>query len=124
MQTVAEIEQNPEAAHFSEDFQKLFENFYQTYQKSKNLEETQATLNKELEDKNGIIQVANELAEHDKTTIQELKSQINHAWKLADAAHAREQAAQEAIDNLRKQIDSLNAEIEFRNKMGEDTSEE
>lgn len=81
-------------------------------------------MSKELDDKGAVIDVANRLADLDKGTITDLKTQIEHAWKLADAAHAREQAAQEAIDNLRKQIDSLNAEIEFRNKMGEDTSEE
>ncbi|XP_068899538.1 cilia- and flagella-associated protein 58-like isoform X1 [Tenebrio molitor] len=122
--TVAEIEQNPEAAHFSEDFHKLFEHLYTSNQKCKELEDKQKKLSKELDDKGAVIDVANRLADLDKGTITDLKTQIEHAWKLADAAHAREQAAQEAIDNLRKQIDSLNAEIEFRNKMGEDTSEE
>ncbi|XP_044264662.1 cilia- and flagella-associated protein 58-like [Tribolium madens] len=122
--TVAEIEQHPEASHYAEDFHRLFEQFYTSYQKCKDLEEKGSLLTKELDEKTTIIETANKLADLDKGTITDLKTQIEHAWRLADAAHAREQAAQEAIDNLRKQIESLNAEIEFRNKMGEDTSEE
>lgn len=124
LQTVNEIEQNPEASQFAEDFNKLFENFYTAHQRAKELEQKEIALSHEIQEKKSIIEVAKKLADLDKSTIGDLQTQIEHAWKLADAAHAREQAAQEAIDNLRKQIDSLNAEIEFRNKMGEDTSEE
>nr|CAI5844619.1 unnamed protein product [Callosobruchus analis] len=60
---------------------------------------------------------------NNKKTIDNLKNQITHAWKLADAAHAREQLAQEIIDNLRRQVENLNAEIDFRNKLNQDTEE-
>ena len=66
------------------------------------------------------MELAKQLAKTDNKTIHELKDQIKYAWKMCDAAHAREQAAQEVIDNLRKQIDGLNAEIDFKNKMGQD----
>lgn len=64
------------------------------------------------------------LANEDKKTIDNLKDQIQHAWRLADEAHAREQLAQEIIDNLRRQVENLNKEIEFNRKMlSQDTEE-
>lgn len=69
------------------------------------------------------LHVVRQLAKTDTKTIEDLKTEIQKAWKMADNAHAREQTAQELIENLRKQIDSLNAEIEFKNKMGQDTEE-
>lgn len=62
--------------------------------------------------------------DEDKRTIDNLKSQIEKAWRLADEAHAREQLAQEIIDNLRRQVENLNKEIEFNRKMlSQDTEE-
>lgn len=63
------------------------------------------------------------MTEDDKKTIEELKTQIEHAWDLTDTAHSREQMAQEIIDNLRKQVENLNAEIEFKNRMNQDSDE-
>lgn len=122
--TISEIEKNPEAAQYADDFYRLFENFYQTHRRHKEFEEKYNKAVADIQEKNTSIESAIKLADFDKNTINDLKVQIEHAWKLADAAHAREQAAQESIDNLRKQIESLNAEIEFRNKMGEETTEE
>lgn len=48
--------------------------------------------------------------------IAELKQEVVNTTKLADAAHAREQNAQEAIENLRLNIAKLGLEIEQKNK--------
>lgn len=56
--------------------------------------------------------------------ILDLMNQVSHAWKMADAAHDREQIAQEMIEMLRKQVANLNAEIDFKNRMGQENSEE
>lgn len=69
------------------------------------------------------LELALKLADEDKITIDTLKTEIDKAWKLADAAHAREQLAQEIIDNLRAQVENLNAEIDFKNKMNQDSDE-
>lgn len=117
---MSEIEQNAEAAQFADDFNQLFEAFFQAYTKQKEAEETNAKYESELSAKKSQLEVAVKLAEEDKTTIDTLKEEIEKAWKLADSAHAREQLAQEIIDNLRAQVESLNAEIEFKNKMSQD----
>lgn len=48
--------------------------------------------------------------------IDQLKQDIISKTKLADAAHAREQNAQEMIENLRLNIMKLGLEIEQKNK--------
>lgn len=49
-------------------------------------------------------------------TITKLNEEIIGASKLADAAHTREQNAQEVIENLRLTITKLNHEVQQRNK--------
>lgn len=48
--------------------------------------------------------------------IARLKEDVTKMTKLADAAHAREQNAQEVIENLRLNITKLGLEIEQKNK--------
>lgn len=48
--------------------------------------------------------------------IARLKEEITKMTKLTDAAHAREQNAQEMIENLRLNITKLGLEIEQKNK--------
>uniref|UniRef100_A0A6P7F183 Cilia- and flagella-associated protein 58-like n=1 Tax=Diabrotica virgifera virgifera TaxID=50390 RepID=A0A6P7F183_DIAVI len=121
--TIANLEQNPEALPFTEDFNKLFEAFFQTYSRQKELETLAEDMTSDLTDKAHKIELSLKLADEDQRTIIELRRQIENAWKLADAAHAREQLAHEIIDNLRRQVENLNAEIEFKNKMNQDTDE-
>ncbi|CAG9834082.1 unnamed protein product [Diabrotica balteata] len=121
--TIANLEQNPEALQFTEDFNKLFEAFFQTYSRQKELETLAEDMKFDLTDKAHKIELSLRLADEDQKTIIELRKQIENAWKLADAAHAREQLAHEIIDNLRRQVENLNAEIDFKNKMNQDTDE-
>ncbi|XP_057669299.1 cilia- and flagella-associated protein 58-like [Diorhabda carinulata] len=121
--TLANLEQNPEALQFTEDFNKLFESFFLTYTKQKELEQNNENLKSEIADKSNKIDLALKLADEDQKTINDLRKQIENAWKLADAAHAREQLAHEIIDNLRRQVENLNAEIEFKNKMSEEADD-
>jgi len=48
--------------------------------------------------------------------ITRLKEDVTKTTKLADTAHAREQNAQEMIENLRLNITKLSLEIEQKNK--------
>ncbi|XP_060527691.1 cilia- and flagella-associated protein 58-like [Cylas formicarius] len=121
--TVTEIEQSAETSQYADDFTKLFEAFYQTFTKQREAEQRNSYYEREIETKNNQLQAALKLAEEDKKTIDQLKDEIDKTWKLADAAHLREQLAQEIIDNLRSQVENLNAEIEFKNKMSQDTDE-
>lgn len=77
-------------------------------------------MEREIQVKEEKLRIAIQMTEEDHKTIEELKDEIQHAWNLTDTAHGREQIAQEIIDNLRKQVENLNAEIEFKNRMYQD----
>lgn len=123
MQVLNEMEQNPEAAPFADEYNKLFEAFYHSYTKQKELEGKKNEMERDIENNNVKLEVAIHITEEDQKTIEKLKKQIQHAWTLTDTAHGREQLAQEIIDNLRKQVENLNAEIEFKNRMNQDGDE-
>lgn len=54
--------------------------------------------------------------EAQESEIARLKQEVVNMTKLMDAAHAREQNAQETIENLRLNIVKLGQEIEQKNK--------
>lgn len=54
--------------------------------------------------------------ENNENEITSLRQEVVNMTKLADAAHAREQNTQEAIENLRLNITKLGLEIEQKNK--------
>lgn len=120
---MSEIEQNPELVQYAEEFTKIFEALYRSHENELSLKDTCDELEGKIQEQDGQLDLAKQLAKTDAKVINDLKEQIQSAWRMADAAHAREQTAQEIIDNLRKQIDSLNAEIDFKNKMGQDNEE-
>lgn len=108
---------------YAEEFTKIFEALYKSHETELNLKDRCEELEAKIQEQENLLDVAKQGAKADVKIINDLKDQIQNTWKLADAAHAREQTAQEIIDNLRKNIDSLNAEIDFKNKMGQDNEE-
>ncbi|KAI4460742.1 cilia and flagella-associated protein 58-related [Holotrichia oblita] len=121
--TVSEIEQNPDLVQYAEEFTKIFEALYKCHENELNLKDRCEELEAKIQEQENLLDAAKQGAKADGKIINDLKDQIQNTWKMADAAHAREQTAQEIIDNLRKNIDSLNAEIDFKNKMGQDNEE-
>lgn len=111
-------------SNYADEFNKMMEVLFETHEKERKASEKCMDLEIQLSDNEQKLSLAGKIQESDQSYIKELKDQIQMAWKLADAAHAREQAAQEMIDNLRKQINSLSAELDFKNKMGADDAEE
>ncbi|KAF2901963.1 hypothetical protein ILUMI_04223 [Ignelater luminosus] len=122
--TVAEIEQNPQIANYADEYNKVFEALYSTNEKRRDLVDKCAELEEKVADDTEKLSIAMKLAEADAGTITALKSKIEHAWRMADSAHDREQQAQEIIDNLRNQIHALTVELDFKNKMGSDNADD
>lgn len=118
------MEQNPTAAQYAEEFTNLFDALYKSHEKETLLNERCKNVEYELDNNMRKLESAIKLTETDQMVIDDLKDQIQKAWKMADAAHAREQTAQEIIENLRKQVESLNTEIELRNKFAAEQAEE
>ncbi|KAL3268053.1 hypothetical protein HHI36_007182 [Cryptolaemus montrouzieri] len=121
---VAEIEQHPGAAQYAEEFTNLFDALYKSHEQEMKLNERCQNVEYDLDVNLRKLESAIKLTETDQMVIDDLKDQIQKAWKMADAAHAREQTAQEIIENLRKQVESLNAEIELRNKFAAEQAED
>lgn len=107
-----------------EQYTTLFENLFATHEKEKELAAKCAETEEELLNCQKELELASKLAKTDADTIEDLKNQIQQSWKMADTAHYREQLAQEAIDNLRKQIGDLTAELDLKNKLSQDDTEE
>lgn len=63
------------------------------------------------------IEDLEKIVEADEQNISKLKQEINNALKLADAAHSREQNAQEIIENLRGAIKKLQQDISQKEKL-------
>lgn len=118
------MEQDPTASLYAEDFAKLFEHLFMSHTKENELKQQCEELETKLQETNNQLELATKLAETDASTIDDLKGQIQQSWKMADTAHYREQMAQEIIDNLRKQIQDLAAELELKNTTAQDENEE
>lgn len=58
----------------------------------------------------GRVAQAMQISQRDQDTIQTLKSEIQDAWKRADAAQTREQNAQEAMNLMRSKFEKLHAD--------------
>ncbi|KAL2726697.1 cilia- and flagella-associated protein 58-like [Vespula squamosa] len=121
---IKEMKTNDALAAFETDYKKLFESLYKSHKNEKELTEKCNSLTNEIIENTQKITELQRNTEIDSSEITRLKQEIEKALKLADAAHTREQNAQEVIDNLRLNITKLSREIEVKNKQlaGEDES--
>lgn len=124
VQTATQIEQDPQASQYADAYSKLFETMYSYYERNKELEGECESMRDSIATMKYRLEVAEVLTEKDAATIEELKNQIQQTWKTADASHYREQVAQETIDNLRKQNAELTAELDLKNKLAQESTEE
>lgn len=118
------MEQDPNASQYADHYSKVFEQLYETHQKEKDWMDKCKELEEKLAQSAKELELAAKLARTDAETIEELKDQIQLTWKMADTAHHREQAAQEIIENMRKHNQELSAELELKNKLSEEDTEE
>lgn len=58
------------------------------------------------------VQTALNLSKEDQATIQNLKKEIERAWKMVEASHEKEQRAKETIHNLKVEIANLSHLVE------------
>ncbi|XP_047351046.1 cilia- and flagella-associated protein 58-like [Vespa velutina] len=121
---IKEMKTNDALAAFETDYKRLFESLYKSHKNEKELMEKCNSLTNEIIENTQQINDLKKNIEIDSSEIVRLKQEIEKALKLADAAHTREQNAQEVIDNLRLNITKLVREIEVKNKQlaGEDDS--
>ncbi|CAK9796574.1 Cilia- and flagella-associated protein 58 [Anthophora plagiata] len=120
-----QMKTNEALAPFMQEYTTLFETLYNTIKTEKELTEKCNSLQME------VIQHEEKTSELRRTIlnsneeIERLKHEVINAMKRADAAHTREQNAQDIIENMRLNVQQLSQEIAQKNRQlaaEEDTS--
>ncbi|KAG7201001.1 hypothetical protein KM043_003356 [Ampulex compressa] len=113
---VKEMRSNEALAAFEAEYTRLYESLYGAHKTEQRLSEKCALLKEELADGTREISELRRLIAEKEQETESLGREIVKGLKLADAAHAREQSAQEMIENLRLNVAKLNAELERKTR--------
>ncbi|XP_062541404.1 cilia- and flagella-associated protein 58 [Armigeres subalbatus] len=111
--TVKDLQGNQQYA-LAEDFQKLLLTSQQLRQQLLDEQDKIDKMQGEVAAAAERVTHALAISQKDQDTIQALRSEIEDAWKRADAAQSREQTAQEAMNQMREKLDKLSAESSDR----------
>ncbi|XP_032679289.1 cilia- and flagella-associated protein 58-like [Odontomachus brunneus] len=111
-----EMKTNEALAAYESEYARLYESLYKAHRNEKELSEQCTSLKDEIINNTYKMYELKKTVEGHEDEIARLKREVVNMTKLADAAHAREQSAQEVIENLRLNIVKLGQEIEQKNK--------
>jgi len=98
--------------HFRLEYEKLHRALKKSHESEKRLIKKCRELNAEIVSNATKVQTALNLSKEDQMTIQNLKKEIERAWKMVEASHEKEQRAKETIHNLKAEITNLNSLVE------------
>ena len=110
------MKSNEALAVFEAEYTRLFESLYKAQRYEEELTEKCRLLKDDVDGSASKIAELEERIAADAESIGELKRELLESKKLADAAHTREQRAQEVIENLRISIAKLTDEVDQKNK--------
>ncbi|XP_034254595.1 cilia- and flagella-associated protein 58-like [Thrips palmi] len=60
----------------------------------------------------------------DQLAVQQQKQELDAAWRQLDTSHSREQELQELVDDLRRQVNKLNMDLEQKARLGLDQGDD
>eukprot|EP00933_Yihiella_yeosuensis_P045143 TRINITY_DN40466_c0_g1_i1.p1 TRINITY_DN40466_c0_g1~~TRINITY_DN40466_c0_g1_i1.p1 ORF type:complete len:848 (+),score=250.48 TRINITY_DN40466_c0_g1_i1:109-2652(+) len=98
--------------HFRLEYEKLHRALKKSHESEKRLIKKCRELNAEIVSNATKVQTALSLSKEDQATIQNLKKEIERAWKMVEASHEKEQRAKETIHNLKVEIANLSHLVE------------
>uniref|UniRef100_A0A7S4RW12 Cilia- and flagella-associated protein 58 central coiled coil domain-containing protein n=1 Tax=Alexandrium monilatum TaxID=311494 RepID=A0A7S4RW12_9DINO len=98
--------------HFRLEYEKLHRALKKSHESEKRLIKKCRDLNAEIVSNANKVQTALTLSKEDQSTIQNLKKEIERAWKMVEASHEKEQRAKETIHNLKVEIANLTHLVE------------
>lgn len=98
--------------HFRLEYEKLHRALKKSHESEKRLIKKCRELNGEIVSNAAKVQTALTLSKEDQATIQNLKKEIERAWKMVEASHEKEQRAKETIHNLKLEVANLTHLVE------------
>ncbi|KAJ8683602.1 hypothetical protein QAD02_019394 [Eretmocerus hayati] len=112
----SEMKMNDALAAYEAEYTRLFESLYKAQRLEEELTEKCQTLQDEVTESRTKVSELERRLENDVKDIEKLKNDVLLGKQMADAAHIREQRAQEVIENLRVSIAKLTDEVDLKNK--------
>ncbi|KAK2535934.1 Cfap58 [Columba livia] len=97
---------------FRIEYEKLHGVMKKSHENEKRLMEKCRELNAELVVNSSKVAALTKLTKDDQETISSMKTEIEKAWKMVDAASEKEEKAKETIDSLQKEITHLTHLVE------------
>ena len=97
---------------FRLEFEKLHRGLKKSNENEKRLIKKCRELNGEIVNNAAKVQTALKLSQEDQSTIGELKTEIEKAWKMVDSSHEKEVRAKETIQSLQEEITNLSKLVE------------
>uniref|UniRef100_A0A8C1H8S3 Cilia and flagella associated protein 58 n=1 Tax=Cyprinus carpio carpio TaxID=630221 RepID=A0A8C1H8S3_CYPCA len=97
---------------FHVEYEKIAKALWKSHENEKRLMSKCRELNAEIMSNTVKVSTAMKLADEDQATITSLKMEIDKAWKMVEASHAKELQAKETIQKLKEDITCLNNLIE------------
>ncbi|XP_063236629.1 cilia- and flagella-associated protein 58-like [Bacillus rossius redtenbacheri] len=99
-----DLEKSEAPATVRQEYERMFAAVRRAHERELALQEQNGSLRARIDADAAKVATAIRLSEHDKSTIDQLKQELREMMARVDAAHEREQAAQDAIENLRHQL--------------------
>nr|CAB3228189.1 coiled-coil domain-containing protein 147 [Phallusia mammillata] len=109
---VSELMGDKTLERFRVEYEKLHKALKKSHESEKRLMSKCRELNAEIVTNSSKVAQALKLSQDDQATIQQLKQELEKAWKMVDAATERETRARETIQSLKLEIANLTKLVE------------
>nr|XP_057942527.1 cilia- and flagella-associated protein 58 isoform X2 [Doryrhamphus excisus] len=104
---LTEGQEDPNMDKIREEYEKLLNALTKSYGNEKRLMTKCKELSAEMANASTKFEAALKMSHDDESTISSLKTEVEKAWKMVDAAYIKEQAQMEMIKNLQEEVATL-----------------
>lgn len=99
---IADLTDDPNLTKFRIEYEKVHQALTKSVDSNSRLQGKCRELNAEIVSNSAKVAHAVKLSQDDSTTIEQLKAELEKAWRLVDGAHDKENRARETIAQLKK----------------------
>ncbi|XP_061558676.1 cilia- and flagella-associated protein 58 [Phycodurus eques] len=104
---LTEDQEEPNMSKIREEYEKLLNALTKSYNNEKRLMSKCKELSAEMASASTKYEAARKMSQDDEGTLASLKTELEKAWKMVDAAYNKEQANMETIKNLQDEVANL-----------------